>query len=487
MLVYPVADSFARSYSGSDRLVGVAQLIVRPFGETAAAVAQEIGVSRAHLYRLQGRAQRSLDPRRPGPPPGWRERDVLQQQVAELHAKVDTLQQQLAQTQETLSHCVEVTTRGCESLELILRDHHVPLRGIQEAIGVAFGPQHRPRLADLDARLHRHGQLASQLLAEGRRQVARNLPVLTGDDIFFHRHPVKVVAEPRSVAILNLGRWESHTADDWQLWLEEYINLKLLVSDLGTDLVGAASGRGLAQQADLFHEKRWFDRQLLTPLSRHEAAARRTFFEALERATRTKGPGRRLAPEKVAALEQTADDAQDEFLTTVMVLDQVWTLFEAINPATGRLWTSRETAVTLQQVIRALSALRHPAARRAVKHLRRHGHRYSAYLGLFDCIQVHLRPNSTWVPRTVLNATLRLWQMKQQLEDLGAWSDYADWKVAWRSQRELSRRLEQECLNLEEVCTALRRELAYPKRSSSAIESRWRPLEGDADGSSACQ
>jgi hypothetical protein len=43
------------------------------------------------------------------------------------------------------------------------------------------------------------------------------------------------------------------------------------VSDLGTDLVGAAKLRKIAHQADLFHECAWWTEEVFACLSRREA------------------------------------------------------------------------------------------------------------------------------------------------------------------------------------------------------------------------
>ncbi len=55
---------------------------------------------------------------------------------------------------------------------------------------------------------------------------------------------VKVVSEPRSNAILNVGRWRWHKGEDRALWLEEFRALRLFVSDFGSDLVWAIDARG---------------------------------------------------------------------------------------------------------------------------------------------------------------------------------------------------------------------------------------------------
>ena len=59
-------------------------------------------------------------------------------------------------------------------------------------------------------------------------------------DIYFKGADVKVAIEPVSTAVLCVGHWDGTTGDDWAAWLDEFENLQLLVSDLGSDLLAAA-------------------------------------------------------------------------------------------------------------------------------------------------------------------------------------------------------------------------------------------------------
>jgi len=219
------------------------------------------------------------------------------------------------------------------------------------------------------------------------------------------------------MAMLNVGHWDGSSGLDWVVWLEEYDNLALLVSDLGKDLVGAATQLGLAQSADYFHESRWFDSKLLEPLSQWEERARQRYWEALDGATRPDGPGRRLSESKVTAAWQEAELRQEAFCVAVKITDRLCDLYELVNPDTGRLWTRAEADVVIDEMLSGLQSIAHSAAKRAARHLRSHRHRYAAGLVMIDLIGVDLRPGSTWSHRSVLNGLIHLWALSRQLAD----------------------------------------------------------------------
>jgi len=62
--------------------------------------------------------------------------------------------------------------------------------------------------------------------------------------------------------------------------------------------------------ADFFRERRWWRDHVLKPLSRREQQLAAEALEALDRATRVEGPGRRLSPASVADVEQQRAHAE---------------------------------------------------------------------------------------------------------------------------------------------------------------------------------
>ena len=471
MEVYPVSSWSSAPREGQRRLRLVAQLLTRESDERVRDIAGAYGKSRQELYAWTTTAATALEPGDPGPAPGWREQARLREEVERLRADNDRLQALVDEQADRMAGMVEVSRRQRDRLELVCFASNVSLRGTQEIIEVAWGEEWRPGRDALHRRMKERGRVAHDLLREARAQVASELRCVMGDDVYFHRAGVKVVAEPESMAMLNVGRWDGSSGLDWVVWLEEYTNLKLLASDLGKDLVGAATQLGLAQSADYFHESRWFDRKLIDPLSRWEERARARYWTALDGATRPRGPGRRLSVSKVDAALGEAERREAAFYAAVEITDRLCDLYELVNPDTRRLWTRTEADAALDEMIARLGSIDHSAAKRAIRHIRSHRHRYAAGLVMVDLISVDLRPDSAWSHRTVLNGLIRLWSIRRQLADPDAWVDYATYKDLQRLAHDLERRLRHECLSLDATAEALRRELLFPKRSSSGVES----------------
>lgn len=471
MEAYPVSSWSSAPREGFRRLRLVVQLLTREGEETTNDIAKAYRVSRQWLYSQAEKAAWALVPEAPGPARGWREKERLSEEVERLQAENEALRARLDEQEARMTSMVEISERQRDRLELVCFEHNVSLRGTQEIIKVAWGEGWRPGLDGLQRRMKDRGRTALDLLGEARAQVASELRCVMGDDVYFNRMGVKVVAEPESMAMLNVGRWEGSSGLDWVVWLEEYDHLVLLVSDLGNDLVGAATQRGLPQSADYFHETRWFDRKLFTPLSNWEARAQARHCTALDGATRPHGPGRRVSERKVLTAWKEAEARQDAFFIAVDVVDRLRDLYELVNPDTGRLWTRAEADTAIDEMIEKLATIDHPATKRAQRHLKTHRTRYAAHQVMMDAITVELRPGSIWTSRTVLNGLIRLWSIRKQIADPDAWRDYATFKDLQRLARDLDTRLRGECVNLDAVAEALVRELRFPKRSSSGVES----------------
>ncbi len=463
---------------GAHRLLAVMHLREREsYEETAEEVAAHYGLSRARLYELANRAESLLEPQRPGPKPGARtvvSLEVVIRAQAEVIALRDA---EIARLEAELADAVRVGSRRRDQLNLVCAGRGVSLRGTQEIFEVAWGSSHTPPLEDLQRRRRHHGEQARAVLERVEREVGPSLEYVAADEIYLHGHPVNVVVEPRSVAILGIARWESTTGEDWHLWLTPYPALKLLISDLGAGLVAGAEKAGVPHQADYFHEKRWWDKHLLTPLAKVADRAWEVRLYAWEGATRVEGPGRRISARSVAEAEAASDSADAEFFEACAILDVVDTLFQATDPATRGLWTREGEARVGASVLVRLGALTHAVARRAARHFKRYSHRYSAWHQMFDAIPVQLRctpanPDAAQAKRReVIADLLQVWDLERSLQGEELTRPEITVDDLDRRIRRLEHRLHRHCANLPEVIVSLRRLLKYPPRSSSAVES----------------
>lgn len=461
-----------RLATGRSRLRAVAHLVTRePTVETADEVAAHYGVSASYLYRLTSAVEGWLTPRRAGPPAGVRTIPQLEATIDSLHRRVVASEAENARLRHELRAVPAVDADRVARLELVCFASGVSLRRTREVVAVALGERWRPRLADLQARMAAHGKTAERLLTAVEAEVAPRVTCVAADDIYFRGKAVKVVAEPASVAILGIGRDPGTARADWAAWLSPYTSLDLLVSDLGGGLLGAAQDRGVAHQADYFHEKKWLNDHLLTPLGEHADRAWEALNDALDRATRVEGPGRRLGPAALARATAENQAAEGWFFAACDVVDTVDALFAATDPANGRLWTPLRTAAVLREAVDALVRIPLPAAARAARHLRRYGHRFSTWGRVFDAIDVHLHPAAVGAShRGVLDDLLTLWALQRQIQGSGEASETRLVDIQRRITR-FERRLRHTCANLDDVARALQVALAWPRRSSSMVES----------------
>lgn len=434
--------------------------------ESAGQVARRHGVSRQWLYQAAAHARLVLDVRRPGPTPGARRADQLEAENAALRAELVAARLDATSARAALQSSVVVDERRRRQVELACFGHHVSLRGIADIMDVAFGRSHRPRVEEVQRRLKAHGIVARGLIDEARAQVREGVTCVAADDVFFHGQDVKVMMEPESNTVLDAWHSEGPSGAVWASRLDEFPNLKLLVSDLGSDLRSAARLRGVAHQADWFHEARYL-KDILDKLSKQEEALRRQvplqvdlFWD--DEDARSPRPNR-------AAIE--ADAAEAAFFTLMDAINRVHALYQPINRETGRLWTVTEGTASLRRVIDELEASRNVSLGGVARHLKTHLARYLGHLVAFEDIDVTLRPGTAWTPPAVLNGLVRLKELDRKLEDPKSWAGYPDYLDRQRLRRELQRRLQENCENLPAVAEHLARILLCPRRSSSCVES----------------
>ena len=458
------------SMAAARRLHLVALLDTREPHTTARDLALEHGISRGHLYALRARARHALKDHKPGPDTHKNNLKRLQEKVEVLESELAAAEKTIKELNDALKEAVHVDQRRRDQLELLCLGHHVSIRATQDIITVAWGQDFTPSTGAIAKRRIQHGQRARDLIDKARAQVRDQIVCVMADDVYFHQQDIKVIAEPHSMAVLNLGHWEGCSGLDWVVWLEEFSNLKLLTSDLAKDLVGAGTTLDIAHCADFFHEVRWWKDKVLKPLLKAEKKAHVAWWRALDRATRPKGPGRRLREDTVQKLWRAWDQTETDYLVLAVLFDEVVQLFEPVNRATGRLWRAVEQDALLDALLSKLSKLSLPSARRAEKHLRSHRSRYTAWRVMFDALAASVVSDS-WSGLSVLNGLLRLWRLKRSLQDGSIWSGFSAYQSGVREARALECRLVGSCSNLVEIASRLKRELCRPRRSSSGVES----------------
>lgn len=74
-----------------------------------------------------------------------------------------------------------------------------------------------------------------------------------GDEIFLGDHPLLVVADPASLAVLRLSVEEHRDEKTWATLLAPLGKLETFASDLGKGMTAAVEARGWPHQADVFH------------------------------------------------------------------------------------------------------------------------------------------------------------------------------------------------------------------------------------------
>lgn len=430
-------------YEAHRRFQLVVTAATRGPDETLAAVAERAAISESHLYQLQRRVVVALTPRRPGPKG----------------------RPQPAPAPRVVAQTFDPTSLDPATLTYVLHTEHVSIRGIQRVFDTISLPV--PSRDTLLKHMGAAGRAARRLLERAKKQLRDKLTCLAADDIFLHRVPVKVVLEPVSSAVLEVWRWPgSHTAEDWKLFLKEWPALKLLVSDLGPDLVKAAREMKLSHQADLFHERQWWNDEVFHPLSRREARLAEALHDLWDRATTPGHPGRPPTA-AIAELEALRAEAESHFYAAVRAEMKLLTLFESLDPE-GRLWTEASMEVVMDHdVCPPLASIATAIGLPIWKHVWTHRTRWNAHRVLWDQIEVLLEPASTWTRTQVIDAMLTIVATETR------YARATEWAVSWRCQQELAvlrAQVLSACRNVAQVEGAVRSLLDQPRRSSSLVE-----------------
>lgn len=417
----------------------------RADGVTIEQVAAQEGCSPRLIYKLQRVVELALVPGKPGPKP----RRTSEPEVA------------------VVAQALVPTPIDPRVLTLTLAVEHVSVRGMQR-IFVASGwpPPARDTLLD---QLHTAGRAARRLLERAKRQLRSKLRCLAADDIFFHRVPVKVVMEPVSGAVLEVWRWSgSHTGEDWELFLREWPQLRLLVSDQGSDLLRAVRLLvGVDHQADLFHDRQWWNDELFGPLSRRERRLAEAVTELLDAATTPRRRGRSVSAATIEEAEALRAEAEEDFFDAVRAEDALRALFRSLDPR-GRLWTAEAAEDVLDHDVAPwLAKLPETIGVRALTHVYTYRTSWCSHRVLWDLIEVHLAPGSTGSRAQVIDAMLALLATQEAHARATTWETA---RACQQREAALRAELSAACRNVEAVEREVRSLRDNPRRSSSMVE-----------------
>ena len=465
MVSYPLTTTFVQPGEPLDLIVRV---LGRPGDRSVAHVAADNDCSPAHLYDLLGRARAALQPRRPGPVPGERER-------ARLHARVQELEQRLAEAHTRIAalerwrdSAVVLDPQRLARLELVMASHNVTFRAMHDVLAVAFGAHAAPAVGTLHAHVHAFGRRARTLLDRARAQVCDTLPCVAADDVFLAGDAVKVVSEPRSNAILNVGRWRWHKGEDWALWLQEFGALRLFISDLGSDLVWAIDARGVPHVIDYWHEMDWWNDEVFRPLARQEHELGERLARDRRAMAKLHGGERSAARRAIKALERQRARIEREFYLACEAQERVRELYEPTRPG-GLPWTDASVAVAVREVCATLRRSVSDVGWAAREHVERNAPRYGAHRVLIDAIEIELRPGSAWRREDVLRALGQERALRRRANDMTL--AVGEQMRADRQARQLAASFARHCANAAQVRARWEDLVNWPRRSSSGTES----------------
>jgi len=457
----------ARSLDVDQRLHVIARATLMTEGETLEEIGQRHGVGRTLLYEGRKRASAALAPRKPGPDPDGGERRRLRTQVAELREERDRLARELAAAQKRRSRSVEITAARIVSVALLLLRSPVSTRRAHAILVVAFGERFAPADNTRSRWVLKYGRLARKIMAESAASVM--IRFLAADEIYFHGKPVLCAVAPRSMVIAGLELSSDSKGDRWELLLDDFPNLELVVSDRGKGVVAGIDRTDAASQTDLLHFSwRWpkVDQRLWEPAEQAltgDAHYREHVYDP-------PCPGRKPWKKRLAAEEEAGRclDDDEAYLSAHELFDQARSPFDANHClATERSQLRlRDRATAL---LRTLAAPR-SGAKKLADRLESYSWRLVAFTKTRWDIDVRLREGSKWRQRRVI-AALGFYQ--------GVLPDLASARSSW-TKKHLGSLLPRACAlraeayehgeNAHEVEAMLEQKVNTPLRSSSPAE-----------------
>jgi hypothetical protein len=263
-------------------------------------IAEEWRTSRRFIYDLAERVRHALDWQRPGRPEddhATAEVVRLRQRVRELAADGEQLSAQLQ---------VERESRQAGQFRLTMELALCPVSEdkIVRCLEAAFGRAGRCAVGKVCEQIQRAGEAALSIMQ--RPEVSAALHEAAIDEIFRSRQPILTLIDPHTLMAVVPRAAENRQGTTWKEALDQYPNLKQVVSDQGSGLLKgvALSERQIAHQYDLFHFKRELHRLLCTQEARCYEA-----MEQVERARKLIDAPRLLSSARVQATVEHREQA----------------------------------------------------------------------------------------------------------------------------------------------------------------------------------
>lgn len=314
--------------------------------------AQQRGLSRQRLYRQAECALRDLDPT-----PHQQQLALLHQQLAQLHARLKTLQ-------DAQRHCVLISPDLQAHFAATAQAEGVSLPVARRLLAVLL-PDECPSVAGLGRHSHSAALRAGALLEVFDEQARPRVRQAAADEIFFGAKPVLMVVEPESQCWLSGRISPSRDALQWAKELGPLSNLEHLVRDgalgiqNGLALVNAKRQEGqqgpITDQLDHFHTLREGRRAL----RKSQAKAERAWSAAEEADKRQRRQRRRMKAETGYATQavlawRRAEQAFHQWESDEAVLEQIRLALQPFTPE-GELNSRQRAEQKVKELLPLLS------------------------------------------------------------------------------------------------------------------------------------
>lgn len=438
------------------------------YGIPVSIIARILGVSRQTVYNWINKYKKSLADKKPGrPSTSKNEVNELRLKNRELLNKNKRLHEFIKILRDKLSRSVEITAEKIISFVLEGHSSAISYRAVRKLFSIMDkGTNNLSQQLQTDIS-NFFGKISSVMMDTIRKEVSKNINAAAADEIFFHDKPILALLESISGALLSIEPVRQRDEETWVCCLSDYHHLKYVISDLAKGITSAADKLNLTHCADYMHELYYFFRTLIRKMDKKCEHALQEEDDALDRATRPDGRGRRLSVESYYKKVAYCNKMLEQYELVLQTFDLFKQVCNPIDPKTGRVQTEREGLEKIVKARQLLLLVKNKAAHKVARHLYTNRFRFVGYLKAFDEIKVKLSEGSSWNKRAVLNAILKMWNWeKESMNDCNN-----EYMRNERVIRALEKRVSENCLNLNEVKLSLKRALKYLYRSSSIVES----------------